>query len=265
VAVTTELRFSAIDAGVNHTCGVIPGGRAYCWGSNDRGQLGTGDTANRPVPAVVSGDQAFEGVTAGGFSIGHTCGIASGGTAYCWGDNELGQLGIGTSDIVPHAIPARVSGSLAFVSLTAGLGRHTCGLTDAGTAHCWGENSFGALGDGSTTSRSSPIGVQGGYCFGILKAGGFIGHTCGVTGAGAAYCWGENERGQVGDGSTQDRSTPAAVAGGLSYTRLDAGFRHTCALSTAGTLYCWGSGAAGQLGNNSTSQSNVPVKVSGLP
>jgi alpha-tubulin suppressor-like RCC1 family protein len=265
VPVATPLRFTVLDAGASHTCGLSSGGVAYCWGRNDRGQLGDGTTTNRSVPVAVSGGLTFQAVTAGGFDIGHSCGLVAGGAAYCWGDNERGQLGIGTSDIVPHPVPASVTGGLALVSLTAGLGRHTCGLTGAGAAYCWGENTFGALGDGSTTDRLTPVTVFGGLVFAKLRAGGFIGHTCGVTGGGAAYCWGENERGQVGDGSTTDRSSPSPVGGGLSFASLDAGFRHTCARATSGTLYCWGSGAAGQLGTNSTSQRNVPAKVLGQP
>ena len=96
-------------------------------------------------------------------------------------------------------------------------------------------------------------------------AGGFIGHSCARTASDTAYCWGENERGAVGDGSTVDRLQPSAVAGGLSFNSLDAGFRHTCGRATTGAVYCWGSGGAGQLGNNSTSQSAVPTKVAGPP
>ncbi|HEY3011153.1 MAG TPA: Ig-like domain-containing protein [Gemmatimonadales bacterium] len=265
VPVATELHFDALDAGANHTCGVTSGGASYCWGLNDRGQLGDGTTTNRTVPVAVSGGLAFEVLTAGGFNIGHTCGVVTGGAAYCWGDNEQGQLGMGSADVDPHALPTAVSGGLAFVSLTAGLGRHTCGLLDTGAAYCWGENTFGALGDGSTIARAIPVPVSGGLGFTDVKAGGFIGHTCGFTDTGAAYCWGENERGQVGDGTTIDRSLPSAVAGGLSFADLEAGFRHTCALTTSGTLYCWGSGAAGQLGINSTSQRNAPAKVLGQP
>jgi alpha-tubulin suppressor-like RCC1 family protein len=158
-----------------------------------------------------------------------------------------------------------VSGSRTFVGLTTGLGRHTCGLTGTGAAYCWGENTFGALGNGTTSDSPVPVPVSGGIAFVELIAGGFIGHTCGLTDDGAAYCWGENERGQVGDGSNADGLEPSPVAGGLLFTRLDAGFRHTCGRATTEAVYCWGSGAAGQLGTNSTNHSSVPVKVAGQP
>ena len=103
--------------------------------------------------------------------------------------------------------------------------------------------------------------VAGTRTFSQLIAGGFIGHTCALTGIGDAYCWGENERGQVGDGTTADRLAPTAVVGGLIFTSIDAGFRHTCGRDNTGALYCWGSNGAGQLGNNTNTQSNVPSKV----
>jgi alpha-tubulin suppressor-like RCC1 family protein len=263
VAVSGGLRFASIDAGVSHTCGVTSSGTAYCWGRNDRGQLGDGTTTTRLVPVAVSGGLTFQLVTAGGFDIGHTCGLTSAGAALCWGDNERGQLGSGTSDVTAHPAPAQVSGGFTFTTLTAGLGRHTCGLTGTGAAYCWGENTFGGLGNGSTTDSPVPTAVSGGLAYAQLRAGGFIGHTCGLTSSGAALCWGENERGQVGDDSTLDKLTPSAVAGALTFSSLDAGFRHTCGRASGGAVYCWGSGAAGQLGTNSTSQSAVPAKVFG--
>ena len=94
-------------------------------------------------------------------------------------------------------------------------------------------------------------------------AAGFIGHTCGLIGSGAAYCWGDNEVGMVGDGTTVDRLVPTAVAGGHRFNSLDAGFRHTCGRTTTGAIYCWGSNGAGQLGDDSSTARSAPVKVVG--
>ena len=270
VAVATDLKFVGLDAGAQHTCGLTGSGIAYCWGANGRGQLGNGTTAARLVPDAVTGSHTFQLITAGGFSIGHTCALNEEGVAYCWGDNERGQLGngsggFGKEDLSPHPTPIPVTGAPAFVSITAGPGRHTCGLTGAGAAYCWGENPFGALGDGSTGDRAVPVAVSGGLAFQQVVAGGFLGHTCGMISGGTGYCWGENSVGQVGDNSTSDRLEPSAVSGGLSFTILDAGFRHTCGLATTGALYCWGSGGAGQLGTNSTTHVTVPTKVLGQP
>ena len=129
-------------------------------------------------------------------------------------------------------------------------GLHTCELTNAGAAYCWGRNDSGQLGDGSFTNRATPVAVVGGLRFSALAAGGS--HTCGLTSSGAAYCWGYNSEGELGNGSTTASATPVAVAGGLSFSALAPGVYHTCGLTSAGAAYCWGS-------NNGS----IPVAVSG--
>ena len=259
VEVATALRFESIDGGAKHTCALTSNGAGYCWGRNDRGQLGDGSTTHRHVPVAVTGGRSFAQIVAGGSEIGHTCGLV-GDVGYCWGDNERGQLGIGSANLSPHSEPAQVAGSLEFTQLTAGLGRHTCGRTAAGAAYCWGENTFGGLGDGTQTDRDEPVAVMGGLSFVDVVAGGFLGHSCGRA-AGKTYCWGENERGQVGDGSNVDRLVPVEVAGDLTFDAGDLGFRHSCARATPGGVYCWGSNGAGQLGIGSTDPRNVPTQV----
>jgi alpha-tubulin suppressor-like RCC1 family protein len=215
----------------------------------------------------VTGNLSFLVIAAGGFDIGHTCALTASGTAYCWGANDQGQLGGGTADAgaTAHPVPAQVSGGLEFTSLTAGLGKHSCALTSQGAAYCWGENAFGALGNGSDETRTAPVAVGGGLNFIRLTAGGYIGHTCGVAVSGAAYCWGENSVGQVGDGSTLDRLGPTSVSGGLTFTSIDAGFRHTCGRASTGVVYCWGSNGARQLGINSNTSTSAPTRVVGQP
>jgi alpha-tubulin suppressor-like RCC1 family protein len=265
------LKFAILDAGADHTCGLTRAGVAHCWGRNNRGQLGDGTTTDRSTPVPVTGGLTFQRIAAGGFrgsdatTFGFTCGLTTGGDVHCWGDNEAGQLGTGSANITAHPAPALVPATQKFITLTVGQGRHTCALTSAGAAWCWGENTFGALGDGSFSNRSSPVHVSGNVTFTAIVAGGFIGHTCGLTAAGTAYCWGENEVGAVGDGSTTDRSAPSPVAGGHSLSSIDAGLRHTCGRTTAGTVYCWGSNGAGQLGTGSTGPRTTPAKVAGQP
>jgi alpha-tubulin suppressor-like RCC1 family protein len=265
-AVATSVKFATITTGVEHTCALAKDGVAFCWGRNDRGQLADNGTTARSVPSPIASDLHFRAIAAGGFSIGQTCALTTTGAAYCWGDNERGQLGSGTPNIVPHPIPAPVSTNLSFSTISAGLGRHVCALDEAGVGYCWGENTFGALGNGSMFNVSTvPTRVSSNVAFTQIVAGGFIGHTCAMTSAGVAWCWGENEVGAIGDGSTEDRGVPVLVAGGLTFTAITAGFRHTCGVTSAGAVYCWGSNGAGQLGINSTAQRSAPTRVVSQP
>ena len=266
VPVATPVKFETISAGTEHTCTLSKDGIAFCWGRNDRGQLGDNGTTRRTFPAPVATDLRFRSISAGGFSIGQTCALTTSGAAYCWGDDERGQLGVGISNILPHPVPALVNTNLTFSSISAGLGRHVCALTSDGTAYCWGENIFGGLGNGSSFNTSAvPTRVSTNVAFASIVAGGFIGHSCALTSAGIAWCWGENEVGAIGDGSTEDHEVPVAVTGGLTFTSITAGFRHSCGVTSAGAVYCWGSNNAAQLGINSTAQRSAPTRVVSQP
>src|SRR2546426_776837 len=147
----------------------------------------------------------FAAVSAGG---AHTCGVTTGGTAYCWGENGAGELGDGTT--TDRTTPVAVLGGLTFAAVSAG-GYYTCGVTTGGAGYCWGANGGGELGDGTTTNRTTPVAVLGGLTFAAVNAGFPHTHTCGVTTGGAAYCWGANDGGEPGEGTTTRRTSPAAV------------------------------------------------------
>jgi alpha-tubulin suppressor-like RCC1 family protein len=267
VAVAGGLGFTRVSVGALHTCGLTANGTAYCWGANSGGQLGDGTTTNRPVPVAVSGGLTFTQITTGGYTRGLTCGLTSGGAAYCWGENVSGQLGLGTADTDPHTAPVPVSGGLTFASLAAGAS-HICGITTAGAAYCWGANVLGSLGDGTQTQRNAPAAVTGGLTFTEIATGGFSNvnaHTCARTNGGQAYCWGDNGAGALGTGTLVNSAAPVAVTGGLTFTSVTAGLRHTCGRSSAGVVYCWGSNGAGQLGIGFAAAMSVPTKIIGQP
>ena len=245
-----------------HACLVTIDGAAQCWGFNGNGELGNGTQISSTTPVQVSGlPSGASLVSAGG---GHSCILASGGAAQCWGYNSVGQLGNGTT--TTSTTPVLVSGlSSGVTSIAAGL-YHTCAVTNAGATLCWGYNIYGQLGNNTTTSETIPVAVSLGL-FGkavSITAGDY--HSCVVTGLGAAVCWGLNSSGQLGTGTGIVQSlTPVSVAGLSSGVKqVSAGVTHTCAVTGAGAVFCWGSNSFGQLGNGTTTLSNSPVNVSGL-
>ncbi|MEJ7809013.1 MAG: protein kinase [Gemmatimonadaceae bacterium] len=246
---------SAVAVGGTHSCMVAGGGVVYCWGGNDRGQLGDGTSSRRPGATRLSGSVRFATLAAG---IAHTCGVGRDGGAYCWGANERGQLGDGS--LTARAEPARVLDVGGVRSIRAGMA-HTCALAVSGDVYCWGANQNGELGDGTTTPRSRAARVPATVKFRALAVG--LNHSCALSTDGLAYCWGENGAGQVGDGGTADRALPTPVAGGLRFTAISGGSAHTCGITLDSRLYCWGRNAYGQLGNGATADSRVPARAAG--
>ena len=252
--VTTALAFHQVSGGWVHTCGVTTGDQAYCWG--DDGALGDGTTNASLTPVAVAGGLQFRQVSAGGF---HTCGVALDNRAYCWGDNRFGQLGDGTTSA--QLTPKRVGGGISFAQVDAGI-YQTCGLSYPDRrAYCWGSNSAGQLGDGTTTNRQTPVAVRGGREFHQVSAG--ESHTCGVTSSSKAFCWGRNQYGQLGDSTTTTRLIPVPVTGGRQFRQVDAGWTFTCAVTSGDRAFCWGQGRFGQLGNGKTARRLWPGAVAG--
>ena len=208
VKVIGGLTFQEISGRNFHVCGLTGAGKAYCWGLNEDGRLGDGTTVNRTSPRAVAGGRIFQTLNAGGL---HTCGVGTDDRGYCWGGNPDGELGDGTT--TGHLTPKLVGGGLKFLGVSVSRNYHTCGLTLGHVAYCWGRNSSGQLGDGTLTDRLLPRAVAGGFTFKGVTAGDR--NTCGILAAisSAAYCWGLNNMGQLGDGTTTNRLTPVPVAG----------------------------------------------------
>ena len=241
VPVSGGLKFVSLAAGGTHTCGITDAGDAYCWGANYAGQLGDSSDASHNVPTLVHGHLQFSALAAGAT---HTCGLTTARAAYCWGENLAGKLGTGAEG-PPKTVPTPVAGNHAFVMLEAGA-NHTCALTATGTAYCWGENHEGQIGNGSEPAQAEqPALVAAGGMFSKITAGAT--HTCAMTSAGAASCWGRSYEGEAGGGTITAIAAPGPVAGALSFTSIAAGGQHTCGLTATGT-YCWGSNLFGQAG-----------------
>jgi alpha-tubulin suppressor-like RCC1 family protein len=257
------LRFRQVNAGYGHVCAVTTDSRAYCWGINTfyssvGGQLGDGTLTNRRSPVAVLGGHAFRQVSTG---FHHSCGVTTDDRAWCWGANVNGQLGDGT--MTQRLTPVAVAGTLRFREVAAGSG-HTCGITTDDRAYCWGSNNDGQIGDGGSRieRRLTPTPVAGDRRYRQVDAG--AGHTCALTVSGRAYCWGLNRDGDIGDGKTNlRRFLPKAVAGGLSFSTIAAGFSGTCGTTTADRAYCWGQNQAGGVGDGTLTDRFVPTPVAG--
>lgn len=258
------LSFLQVSAGQQHVCGVATDGRAWCWGYAGTGQLGTGNTgvelcgdwpcSKRPV--AVLGGLRFRHVSAG---WDFTCGVTTSSRLYCWGANEVGQLGTATPSRM-STTPVLVAGNRLYRQVRAGASS-ACAITIARDAFCWGANDRGQLGNGSTVGSRVPVRLGGGALHWVRLTIGFE-HACGITTDDRARCWGVNTAGELGDGTTSDRLTPRAVAGGFRFGHIAAAPVHTCAVTTTGRGYCWGSGMALGDGTGPT-QHLTPVALEG--
>ncbi len=257
----------ALCVGEHHSCAVIADGTVQCWGDNAAGQLGDpyfGSSSTSPVTIV-----GVDSVVAIACGHDHTCALSVFGAVRCWGENGMGELGNGTttsSEGVSEVVTSE-SDTLGRVRSISSDGAHTCTVDAAGVIACWGDNSHGELGDGTTTQRSNPEPITLGHGLTARSTGAGVHHTCAVASDGTAQCWGENSSGELGDGTGVASSTPVDVASltGINLvTSIDGGALSSCALVADGSLQCWGDNTYGQLGTGTNTSSLSPVAVSGL-
>ena len=248
-----------LSAGDSHSLGVRADGSAWAWGSNINGRLGDNTTVSKNSPvSVVGGFLNWVQLSAG---TAHSLGLRANGSAWAWGANTSGRLGDNTT--VSKSSPVSVVGGFSdWTQLSASDG-HSLGVRANGSAWAWGVNSYGRLGDGTTTSRSSPVSVIGGFSDWVqLSAGKF--HSLGVRANGIAYAWGANSAGRLGDNTLTSRSSPVSVVGGFSdWVQLSAGSAHSLGLRANGTAWAWGLNGSGRLGDDSITSRLSPVSVVG--
>jgi alpha-tubulin suppressor-like RCC1 family protein len=270
----------AIAAGFNHTCALLSTGVVKCWGRNDEGQLGLGDTNNRgdgsgEMGATLLAVDLGVGVTATGISGGfqHTCASLSTGAVKCWGNNFYGQLGLGNSNKLGDEANEMGANLLAVdlgsgvTAVSVNVGRyHSCALLSSGAVKCWGINTGGQLGLGDTGNRGDQAnemgtnlpGVDLGLGFSAVALASNHDQSCVVMSSGEMKCWGQNTSGQLGLGDKGNRGDGSGEMGAnlpvvdlatsARVTAISAGWQHTCVLLSSGAVKCWGDNQFGQLG-----------------
>ena len=258
---TPTNKATAVSTNYEHSCALHEDGKISCWGRNEDGQLGNGQSgydANSSVPVLVEGITDATAITTGGW---HSCAVHEGGAISCWGSNYYGQLGNGQSgEDVFSSIPVSVAGITDAEAVSAGWD-YSCALHQDGTISCWGDNWRGQLGNGQSAddrqdnSADSLVPVK---VLGIANATAItsnLRHSCALREGGTISCWGNNRSGQLGnrqsrdDGAEPHSSVPVEVAGITDATAIAAGKDHSCAVHRSGTVSCWGNNYDGQLGN----------------
>lgn len=251
---------AALSARNRHACALTMDHHILCWGSNVQGELGDGTQIPRSLPTPVNDlmNHQWSAIAAGS---AHTCAVDENAQMWCWGTNQLGELGDGTDEISlnPTAVP------LSVTAITAGA-HHTCGRESGGKVWCWGANQAGQLGEGTTTKINIPVPVAGIEDAVDMTAGDTF--SCARRRDGSVWCWGDDRLGELGTGAAIERLVPARVSNLSGALSISAGNAHTCArrpaTGGASATVCWGDNLAGEIGDGTRLDraTPVPLKIS---
>lgn len=258
--VNTTQAFVEVDVGFSHACARTAAGSVYCWGTSEWGAIGDGTILPRYLATPVIGGRVASRVS---LAYESACLVDGAGFASCWGRNQGGSLGVAASSSQVTQ-PSTLAGGIAFRTfrVTGDLNSYSgCGIATDGVSYCWGDNSYGQIGDSTANRSPSPVRLRNPRAYIDIAPGGF--HTCAIDTNGAAWCWGYAFNGAIGTGqnATGWFFGPQSVATTQRFTSITSGREHSCALIADGTAYCWGLNANGQLGDNSLTNRNAPVPV----
>ena len=239
VRVVGEIAFASIAVGDFHVCALTPAGDVYCWG-DAAGMIGHDIRTALNEPHLVDFGRPFSRLAAG---ANYNCGLDRDGVAYCWGFAMSGELGDGIIGLHSRTLPHPVKTEMRFVDILPGAIR-TCAITLDGRLYCWGDGSFGDLGNGSFDMAAIPVPVAGGHVFRRMTG---RGHTCGEDSTGTSWCWGSSHWYQI-TADSQTVATPVRLPDTKQFDRVIAGTVTTCGLDPGGAAYCWGLDRYGLLG-----------------
>ncbi|MGO8673906.1 MAG: choice-of-anchor tandem repeat GloVer-containing protein [Capsulimonadaceae bacterium] len=265
VEVTGLSGVKAIAAGEYHCLALLSNGTVWAWGLNGNGQLGNGTTTNSDVPVEVTGLTGVIAIATGG---DHSLALDEDGNVWAWGLNGNGQLGNGTT--TDSDIPVEIT-AIGGVIAIAGGEDHSLAVNLEGV-EAWGANAYGQLGDGSTVDSDVPVPVTGLGGDIVTAVAGGLGHSMALTSSGSVYAWGDDQYGELGNGSTTNSSFPVRVldpADSINYffsqvTAISAGGEHSMAEGPGGAIRSWGLNASGELGDGTLASSNTDVSVHGM-
>lgn len=257
VLVGSPTNWSSVSAKTNLSGGIKSDGTLWMWGKNaGQGGLGLGDTVNRSSPTQVGALTNWLTLSAGSY---YAAAIKTDGSIWAWGTNAYGKLGIGNTTY--YSSPKQI-GSLTTWSKVSAGGYNTAAIKTDGTLWMWGYNAYGQLGQGNTTHRSSPVQVGALTTWSVVSCGAF-GQTEAIKTDGTLWCWGNNNRGQLGLGDTTNRSSPVQIGALTNWLKISAGHYHNAAIKTDGTLWTWGFNY-GRLGLGNTTAYSSPMQVGAL-
>jgi alpha-tubulin suppressor-like RCC1 family protein len=275
-AAAVDTNWVAVDAGFEHTCALKSARTLWCWGRNDRGQVGDGSSTRRLRPVKITSTSRSSSSPSNWASVSsdtwNNCAIKFDGTLWCWGDNTYGQLGDGTT--TTRRNPTKIASTTTkWASVEVGQ-RHACAIKTDRTLWCWGYNRDGNLGNGDFTGarRLKPTRITSETTWASVSAG--ANHTCATKTDSTLWCWGNERNGALGNGSDGFPSpkiqfSPVKVTSGSppqsNWSKVSAGYQYNCATKTDATLWCWGSNSHGNLGDGTNTDRLKPKQIAAGP